>query len=136
MFDKIKWDASIAPSLDALLRRASWVAEEMFDELDPLPMVWLIDSPDKGQAMLVTPISTAQQKRTLAQSLREFFNNNGVSRYAFAAESWLRDLDGEAIGEIIALRSEDDREAYGATREIVRPPQGKRCLAWISMERN
>jgi hypothetical protein len=133
MFDKIEWGASIAPSLDALLRRASQVAEEMFEETGYPDMVWLIQSPDKGQAMFITPIfNTAGYKDDLSQFLRALFKDNGVSRYAFAADSWVRGPDGEVIGEIMALSSEDDREAHTARREIIRPPQGKPFLGKLS----
>jgi hypothetical protein len=83
MFDNIQWDGSIAPSLDALLRRASQVAEEMFEANGRLDTVWLIDSPDKGQAGLITPtiipaeIDPAEYKWALSQHLHRVSHHPG-----------------------------------------------------------
>ena len=79
--------------LDALLRRISRMAEELFNEGGELPMVWLLDTPD-GQQMIATPmdipdgISASEAKDKLVEHMREHFKEHGVTRYAYASECW------------------------------------------------
>ena len=134
-----KWDGTTAPSLEALLRRASRIAEGTFNKSGSLDMVWLIEAADKGQAMFITPIPGPEHgidpgayKRELLQCLRSFFKDNGATRYAFAAEGWLKESDDEVTGEAVVIRAEDDREALTVRHKIIRPPQGKPFLGKLS----
>jgi hypothetical protein len=48
--------------LDALVRRLSQEAEEIFDETGGVDMLWLVEAPDKGQAMIITPMVVPPEK--------------------------------------------------------------------------
>ena len=47
-------------SLEALLRRMSRIAEDLFDQHGEAPTLWLIESPEKGQLLMETEESPGE----------------------------------------------------------------------------
>jgi hypothetical protein len=128
--------------LDALLRRASRIAENMFDEHAEVDMFWLVENAAGEQQMIASPVavppgvSGPEYKQALAESMREFFREHGIVRYARACECWT--VKDEAYQgpvaqhpqrrEIVFIDADDGCKYLGAMREIIRPPQGKPYL--------
>jgi hypothetical protein len=119
-----------------------------------VPALWLVESPDKGQLLMETPIfpdegqTPGECKHLLTQRLRSFFRDNGVTRFANAMEAWTL-LDGlkpeEPVPtsianhpkrrEAVVLNAEDHTRSLFALREIVRPEHGKPYLLKLKIER-
>jgi hypothetical protein len=132
--------------LEALLRRASRMAEKMFDEAGEVTSFWLAELADGKQQTILTPmvipleLSAAEAKCALAEKMREHFRGHGIVRYAHAAEAWM--VQDEAWQrpiaehprrqEIVSLTADDGNECLAAMRDIVRPPGGKPYLAKLS----
>ena len=81
-------------SLEALLRRASKMAEQEFNKVGTLEPIWLVETADQRQELLVTPMSVPEDmteneyKNGQAAALRGIFKDRGVIRYARAVEAW------------------------------------------------
>jgi hypothetical protein len=132
--------------LDAMLRRASRMAAQMFDEYGEVTMFWLTDTAAGEQQTIVTPmavppgISAVEAKLKLADKLRELFRERDVVRYASAMEAWAVEPDDHQgpisenpnRREIIAVNADDGVEYIAATRDIIRPPHGKAYLGKLS----
>jgi hypothetical protein len=79
-------------SLEAMLRRASRMAEEMFAAQGNVDTFWLVEAAGGERRTLVTPMASppgcdpAQFKRELIDKVREYFAQHGVERYALAFE--------------------------------------------------
>jgi hypothetical protein len=145
--------------LEALLRRVSRVAEQMFAKQGDVDPLWLVETASGEQQTLVTPIvgptplAAAEQKERIAAKMRELFTENGVVRYARAMEAWTlkapqQAMTEEQVGlfyaglgytfathpdrrEIICIEGEDASGALTAFREIIRPPHGKPHLGQL-----
>src|SRR5262245_41278258 len=89
-----EWRWPMKVPLDALLRRASRMAEQMFDKTGEVDMLWLVDTPDDGISVIVSPIvgrdaaEGTKSKDNVADAMREFFREHRVTRYARAMEAW------------------------------------------------
>jgi hypothetical protein len=131
--------------LEAMLRRASRMAEEMFTAQGNVDMFWLVETASGERRTLVTPMvwppgcDSAQFKRELIDKVREIFAQHGVERYALAFEGWIRRdsnlpaLDAStAAGEIVVINADDGDRSFGARREIIRPEHGKAYLGPLS----
>jgi hypothetical protein len=134
-------------SLDALLRRASRMAEQMFDKDGEVTCFWLAETAAGDQQTIITPMSfppevpTAEAKQMLAQKMRDHFKEHDVVRYANAVEAWTvpeEDRVGPYPGsladhprrrEIVAIIADDGRDCLMTARDIIRPPGGKPYLA-------
>jgi hypothetical protein len=81
-------------TLEAMVRRASRMAEEMFEKIGAVEMFWLLDSKLLGQTTLVTPMQYPEGveegafKEMAAARLRTEFKEKAVTRYAVATEAW------------------------------------------------
>jgi hypothetical protein len=130
--------------LSALLRRASRMAEQMFEETGQIDMFWLVERSNGEQEVIVSPMvlppgtPANEAKLQLAEYLREFFREHDVVRYAHAAEAWTVQEDEPATGplashpqrrEIVVLDADDGCECIVAMRDIIRPQHGKPYLA-------
>jgi hypothetical protein len=132
--------------LDAMLRRASRMAAQMFDEYGEVTMFWLTETAAGEQYTLVTPMvvpphmSAVEAKLSLSKKLRELFKERDVVRYAGAMEAWTVEPDDHQgpiaenpkRREIVAFRADDGIEYIGAQRDIIRPPHGKAYLGKLS----
>jgi hypothetical protein len=141
-------------SLEALLRRASKMAEQAFNKMGTLEPIWLVETADQRQETIVVPIwvpegmTERKYKDRQAAVMREIFKDRGVVRYARAVEAWTskmpaaRDFD-EAVDlaaqqgsiandpqrdEVVMVDAGDGREYLCALREIIRPHHGKPYL--------
>jgi hypothetical protein len=132
-------------SLEAMLRRASRMAEQMFAAQGNVDTFWLVEAAGGERRTLVTPMASppgcepAQFKRELIDEVREYFAQHGVERYALALEVWIRrDRNLPAVdtstaaGEIVVITADDGERYLGATREIIRPEHGKAYLGRLS----
>ena len=131
--------------LEAMLRRASRMAEQMFAAQGNVDTFWLVEAAGGEQLTLVTPMAPppecdpAQFKRELLDKVREFFATYEVVRYARALEGWIRrDPDRPAVdastaaGEIVGIDADDGEQRLVATREIIRPEHGRPYLGALS----
>lgn len=131
--------------LEAMLRRASRMAEQMFAAQGNVDTFWLVEAAGGEQRTLVTPMAPppgcdpAQFKRELIDKVREYFATYEVVRYASALEGWIRrDPDRPAVdastaaGELVVINADDGERHLRATREIIRPENGKPYLAALS----
>jgi hypothetical protein len=131
--------------LEAMLRRASRMAEQMFAAQGNVDTFWLVETASGDQLTLVTPMipppgcDPAQYKQTLIDHVRGFFAQHSVERYARAVEGWIRRdpnlpaLDAStAAGEIVVIDADDRERYFRATREIIRPEHGKAYLGPLS----
>jgi hypothetical protein len=140
-----RWTNKSDPTvpLDAMARRASRMAEELFNESGELDPFWLVECP-KGQALLLTPASSSEEKDAVASAIREFFAKHAVFRYAHACESWTIDIGkaGSAAEtewrlknewggtlancpyrqEMVYIYAQDAVAMLAAPRKILRPP--------------
>jgi hypothetical protein len=142
--------------LEALLRRVSRLAEKYFDHHGEIDPMWLIESADGEQHVIVSPIvapnalASHDYKDRLTEKMRETFRDLNVVRYARATECWTapygdaKMTDAQAaleyarLGyslanhperrEIISIEAEDANELISAEREIIRPQHGKPYL--------
>jgi hypothetical protein len=139
-------------SLDALARRVSRMAEDMFHKQGQVDAFWLIENADGKQALVATPVSVPpgvpawQYKNAMAAWFKAFFAEYEVSRYARASEAWTLDSGENADGwdslaehprrkEAIYIEAADGREHLTAIREIHRPEGGEPYLAKLVIER-
>jgi hypothetical protein len=150
-------------TLEAMVRRMSRVAEEMFDETGFVDSCWLVDIPGEGQKLIVSPLVVppgmrpGKAKTMLADAMRELFEQLGVTRYVYAAEAW---VGGGKIGtkqkdeadkwiaehgslanypgrrECIAINADDGEQVLCAMRTIVRPANGKPYLTKLEIEQS
>jgi hypothetical protein len=128
-------------SLEAMLRRASREAEKMFDEQGSVDMFWLAETAGGEQFNIITPmdrppeISENEIKNDVADKVRGLFRKHDVTRYVQVCEVWegkddsCRPSEDPERSEIIYINAADEHEHLVATRDIVRPPNGKPYLA-------
>lgn len=139
--------------IDALLRRASRIAEHIFKDCGSLDPIWLIELADGKQEIIATPIlapdgSAAEYKHFLDKRLRELFVEKGVRRYASAMECWhvenveeeIKPIDlGRSIHnhphrkEVILIEADDGSRRRVGIREIIRT-RGDVCLGKLNIE--
>jgi hypothetical protein len=123
-----------------MLRRASRMAEQMFDKDGEVTSFWLTETAAGQQHTIVTPMAPADEaKRMVAEKMREHFKEHDVVRYASAHEAWRkhdswpgRPFEDPQRREIVALVADDGCECLLAMRDIVRPQGGKPYLAKLS----
>jgi hypothetical protein len=131
-------------SLEDMLRRASDMAEEMFDHDGEVTMFWLAETSSGEQLTLVTPVvipegvSPAEAKHMMAGKIREFFREQDVVRYGLATEGWTAP-DGSyppsehpQREEIISVTANNGIEFLSAVRDIIRPRGAKAYLGQLS----
>ena len=110
--------------LDALVRRASRIAEQQFNKWGVLDIFWLVETAGGKQEIIVSQIpDNPQGKDALADTMRELFRVNGVQRYAVAFECWTCPSDKPA-SEAIVLIAEDGDDACMSFRDIIRTSNG------------
>lgn len=128
-------EAKPMSNLDALVRRASRIAELQFKKRGAVTAFWLVEKADGTQEIIVSPIPEGgRAKDEMLAALSEFFRTRGVWRYACALESWVspdngrncRPSDDPEREEIVLILAEDGREFCGGWREIIRSPAGAR----------
>lgn len=129
--------------LEALLRRVSRLAEKHFDKHGDLDPLWLVETEDDEQEVLIT-------KQFRVADMRRQFAEMKVCRYAVVAESWKSNFEHSAMDEeasarryaelgytlanapnreeIIAIYAVDGREVLMAMRTIIRPAHGRAYL--------
>jgi hypothetical protein len=79
--------------LDAMVRRASRMAEQMFDEEGAVDMFWLIDTP-AGITRILSPVFAenptqgCQVKDAINEAMREFLREHDATRFVRVAEVW------------------------------------------------
>src|SRR5262249_25767112 len=89
--------------LDALLRRCSRMAGEIFDKQGDIDPMWLVENARGEQHMIVSPVYAdsplegADKKDRIAAKMREYFAEHDIVRYARAAECWTLN-DPAALG--------------------------------------
>ena len=96
-------------TLDAMIRRLSRLAEQIFRKEGEVPALWLFDVPGKGQQLVVSPdgistrIEASRLQDQLADTMRELLEEHGATRYAFACECWtvMADAGGTPGGPLI-----------------------------------
>jgi hypothetical protein len=140
-----KWSGDIAPSLEALCRRMSKEAEREFAASGELyGLMFLIEAPGKGQAKIDTfSCASDDEKVELYKNIRRDFARWGVTRYAFAAESWMGSENGVKKGlrpsedperrEVVLVGATDGRELLSGVRDIHRPQHGKPSLGKLEL---
>src|SRR5262249_10008947 len=80
--------------LDAMVRRASRMAERMFDEEGAVDMFWLIDTP-AGITRILSPVfaenptQVRQVKDAINEAMREFLREHDATRFVRVAEAWV-----------------------------------------------
>src|SRR5262249_52792524 len=95
--------------LDALIRRVSRTAEQMFDKQGDIDPIWLVETARGEQHTLIVPIiadsplASADKKDQIAAKMHEYFAEHDIVRYARATECW-------TLGEP-ALGSTEDQHA-------------------------
>ena len=138
-----EWSGDIAPSLEALCCRLSKEAESMFDrDGELLGILFLVEAPRRGQRRICAPVFSDEHKKEVFKALRRDFARWGVTRYAFAAESW-RSENGEKKGlrpsedperrEIVCVGATDGRSGIAGMRDIHRPQYGKPSLGKLEL---
>jgi hypothetical protein len=140
--------------LDAMIRRASRIAEGLFDKTGGLPSFYLVENAAGQQQRIVAPIvfpegmHPAKFKSRYARDLRKRFREQGVVRYVHVTEAWTADQNDRAAeawmaehgtwedypnrGEVVAISAQDRNEFLCAKRDIVRPAGGKPYLGKLS----
>jgi hypothetical protein len=129
-------------SLEAMLRRASRMAEKMFDEHGDVAMFWLAETASGEQLHMITPVeatpevSMGEVKAVIIHKVRGLFRKHDVKRYVMVSAAWqgskdspCRPSEDPERREIVVLNAADEREFLVAVRELVRPPNGKPYLA-------
>jgi hypothetical protein len=143
--------------LDALVRRVSRMAKQMFDRQGDIYPMWLVENASGEQHVIVSPIIAESPlvahdvKDRIAAEMRAHFAENDIVRYAHAMEAWTlhkpeqREMTTEqaaleyaAMGdtlanhpnrrEIVIFEADDGTELLTALRDIIRPPHGKPYL--------
>jgi hypothetical protein len=116
--------------LEALLRRMSRMAENMFDKDGFVTMTWLVDTAS-DQGIIQTPMlsSGVEYKDDLADTIRKHFKEIGVCRYAMAMEVWCWNHEHtERQGEAVQIIARDSHQLLTALHDIIRPVHGKPYL--------
>jgi hypothetical protein len=145
----VGWDPTDPDApLEAMLRRMSQTAEKVFEEYGDIDVMWLVEAAGKGQRGMVTPLhaNTPDEadgiKRMIHETVRRFFAEWGVTRFACAYEIWFAPLLAECRPSENPLRMEgvfiiakDGRETLAAMRKIHRPQQGKPYLGKLEIKR-
>jgi len=146
--------------LDALIRRVSRMAEQIFDKQGDIDPIWLVETVSGEQHMIVSPIvapsplASHDLKDRIAEKMREYFAEHDIIRYARATEAWTLNHSKEmtpeqhalqyaAMGytyvhhpdrrEVVAFYAEDDTEVLIALRDIIRPAHGKPYLGELGL---
>jgi hypothetical protein len=147
-------------SLEALLRRISRLAGEHFARHGDIDPMWLVETSDGEQQLIITPfiapnpLAGAEVKDRIAEKMRETFCELDVIRYARAVEAWTIPHADSKMNEsevalryaalnyslanhpdrreIVQLSAEDGTEFLWAEREIIRPQHGKPYLSKLS----
>ena len=141
-------------SLEALLRRASRLAEKRFDKWGDVDPLWLIETEDGKQEEFQTPIvadgplDAFTTKQGMMSALRRQFAEKKVCRYASVSECWASASLGSGgeesarryaeFGytlanapdrkEVVYVEAVDDCEIIMAFHDIIRPAHGKPYL--------
>jgi hypothetical protein len=145
--------------LDALLRRASRMAEDIFAKDGEISMFWLAENAVGEQVNILTPVivpdgtSPSEHKDRLVAKVRELFREKEIVRYARASECWTLNTEKSGIEhdqfdaymrqhgtlanhldrvEMVMIEAVDGRELIYATREIIRPSGRKPYLGKLS----
>ena len=85
-----------APSLEALLRRISRMAEQHFNRVGDIDPIWLVETASGEQNLIVSPIvapdvlAAHDYKDRLAAKMRETFRKLDVVRYGQAVSRQAR----------------------------------------------
>jgi hypothetical protein len=129
-------DASV--SLEAMMRRASKMARQMFDRDGEIPMFWLFETASREQRMAITPVVGADReaireaKRDVVANVRELFVEHGVTRYVLVTECWGAASECPDRREMVLIDADDGYTCLSATRDIIRPQHGKPYLGELS----
>jgi hypothetical protein len=134
-------------TLDALLRRMSRIAEQEFNKHSEIRAlsIWLLETRDGEQRLIHStfagPIAPgaefAHAKEQMAETMRQFFLEHDVVRYARAAECWIVDgphdphrplSEHPQRQEVVQIDVDDGREYLMTLRKIIRPEHGKPYL--------
>src|ERR1700730_721387 len=128
-------------SLEALLRRASRMAEKEFDADGDVEMFWFAETADGEQLQIITPVvrpeevSPEEIKDMIVDKVRGQFRKHDVKRYVMVSEAWnspkddpRRPSEHPERREVLMLNAADECEYLVAFRDIVRPPNGKPYL--------
>jgi hypothetical protein len=128
--------------LDAPVRRASRIAEEIFKDRGSLSPLWLIEMADGKQEIIVSPIlapdgsdSAERIKEQIISGMRRLFRERGVQRYVWAMEIWTVDDKATDVipglihehpdrKEAIVIQADDGFRVRMAFREIIRTGAG------------
>jgi hypothetical protein len=136
-------------SLEAMARRLSRMADDMFSRCGELPhMLWYLDAADEmGMHMLVVP-AIEEQREVIPVALRKYFAEHGVTRFVSATECWYSSVPNEGgvppvlvvrpsldpqRKEGVSIRAEDESKRLTGLREIIRPPNGKPYLSKLEL---
>lgn len=80
--------------LKALVRRASRVAEKLFNKQGEFDPFWLVETKEGEQTVVVTPfvadnpLEAFAVKQAVLNNMRRLFAEEKVRRYVIAAECW------------------------------------------------
>ena len=121
-------------NLDALLRRASKIAEHQFKKYGVIDAFWIVEKADGKQSIVVAPVmqESDSKRNEMLAGLSKAFRDLGVWRYACALESWVssdtscRPAQAPDRREVVVLIAEDGGATRGGMREIIRssaPPR-------------
>jgi hypothetical protein len=142
----ISWEPSDPNvSLEAMLRRTSRVAEQIFEKQGGIDLLWWFDAPSNGSAMITARLGTYDDaKQDLYETLRKQFAVWGVTRFVVVCEAYGTDnkefvncpSEDPRRREAVLHIAKDARETLCAMREIHRPPQGKPYLAKLEIKRD
>jgi hypothetical protein len=102
--------------LEAMVRDASRMAEQMFDEDGAIDMFWLIDTP-AGIIGALSPViaetstEASQRKDAIVEAMRDLLREHDATRYVRVAEAWTVDgvptLDLLADDEVVSMFATD-----------------------------
>lgn len=121
--------------LDALVRRASRIAEQQFKKCDgEIVAFWLVENADGEQGIIGVPRmpKDGADKDKLAANLSEIFQEEGVRRCVAVLPMWFgssrdcRPSEDPDRKEGVMFFAEDDRGARHGMREIIRSSAGAR----------
>jgi hypothetical protein len=83
--------------LSALIRRASKIAEQMFDKQGEIEMFWVVENAAGEQQKVRTPmifppdVPAPDYKDDVADALRDLFRERDIVRYVHVSEAWTVD---------------------------------------------
>jgi len=130
--------------LDALLRRVSLMAEQMFDKQGDVDPIWLVESASGEQQIIVSPITApsplaaADRKDQVAARMREHFAENDIVRYASAMEAWtlheperrkITALEYAAMGYTLANHPDGREISLGPMAKFTAEQRARRSIA-------